>query len=284
MNTKKIKKWIWDIGVDAVGGLFAGIGLYNFAANAGFPMAGFSGISLILYQLFHIPMGAAVVVLNIPVAIMCYRLLGKTFFFNSVRSVIISSFMIDYVAPLLPVYNGERILAAVCTGIFSGLGYALIFMNGSSTGGTDFITMAIRAKRPHLSIGRIVLVIDCVIVLFGGLVLGDTDALIYGLVITYIMTKVMDKLLYGLDEGKTAMIVTEKGLSVAGIIDHYIKRGSTIMKGLGSYSGKERDVVMCACSNKQMYVIRKMVKKADPNAFIVIMDSSEVVGEGFKTE
>lgn len=284
MNTKKLKKWIWDIGVDAVGGLSAGIGLYNFAANAGFPMAGFSGISLILYQLFHIPMGAAVIALNIPVAIICYRLLGKTFFFRSVRSVIISSFMIDYVAPLLPVYNGERILAAVCTGIFSGLGYALIFMNGSSTGGTDFITMAIRAKHPHLSIGRIVLVIDCVIVLFGGLLLKDTDALIYGLVITYIMTKVMDKLLYGLDEGKMAMIVTEKGLSIAGIIDHYIKRGSTIMKGLGSYSGKNRDVVMCACSNKQMYVIRKMVKKADPNAFIVIMDSSEVVGEGFKTE
>ncbi|MDO5147036.1 MAG: YitT family protein [Eubacteriales bacterium] len=278
------KQWIRDAGVDMAGGLFVGIGLYNFAANADFPMAGFSGIALILYRLFHIPMGISVIVMNVPVALFCYRLLGRSFFLNSVRSLAISSFMMDYVAPLFPVYDGEQILAAICTGLFSGLGYAIIFMNGSSTGGIDFITMAIRAKRPHLSLGKIIFVLDCVVVLLGGLILKDMDAFIYGILITYIMTTVMDKILCGPDKGKTAMIITQKGLSIAGIIDHYTDRGSTILKGIGSYSGKEKDVVLCACTNKQMYVIRKMVKKADPHAFIVIMDSSEAVGEGFQTE
>ena len=284
MNKQCIKKAAWDIFIDATAGLFIGIGVYNFAVNANFPMAGFAGIALILYRLFHIPVGFAVILLNIPVSILCYRMLGKTFFFNSVRSVIITSLMTDYIAPLLPVYSGERLLAGICTGIFTGVGYAMIFMNGSSTAGTDFITMAIRHNHPYISLGRIILVLDCLIVLLGGFVLKDVDSLIYGLVITYIMTTVMDKLLYGLDEGKTALIITNKGLSISGLIDHYVDRGSTLLKGKGSYSGQERDIVMCACSNKEMYIIRKEVKKFDPAAFIVIMDSSEVVGEGFKEE
>lgn len=284
MKTTLIKKAVWDVSIDIISGFFIGIGIYNFAVNANFPMAGFSGIALILYRLFAIPMGLSVMIMNIPVSVLCYKMLGKTFFFNSIRSLIISSIMIDHVVPLLPVYSGERMLAAICTACFSGLGYAMIFMNGSSTAGTDFITMAIRSKKPYLSIGKIILVMDCLIVLLGGLILKDVNSLIYGLIITYIMTTVMDKLLYGLDEGKTALIITTKGLSIAGVIDHYVDRGSTILKGKGSYSGQDRDIVMCACSNKQMYTLRKMVKQTDPSAFIVIMDSSEVVGEGFKTE
>ena len=279
-----IKKSVFDILIDVLGGLFIGVGIYNFAAKAGFPMAGISGIALIFYRLFHVPIGLAVVLMNIPISLICYRMLGKRFFLNSVRSVLITSSMTDYAAPLLPVYDGEPILAAICTGLFSGLGYALIFMNGSSTGGMDFITMSIRSKHPHLSIGRIVFVLDCIVVLIGGLLLKDMDALIYGLIITYLLTTVIDKIMYGIDKGKMALIVTADGKKISGTIEQYIRRGSTILKGTGSYTGQKRDVVMCACSNRQMYIIRKMIKNADQQAFIVIMESSEVVGEGFKKE
>lgn len=284
-----MKKAFWikagrDVLIDILGGLCIGIGIYNFAARAGFPLAGISGIALIFYRIFHIPIGLAVVLMNIPIAAVCCRMLGKRFFLNSVRSLIITSIMIDYVVTLLPVYTGERILSAICTGIFSGIGYTMIFMNGSSTGGMDFVTMSIRSKKPHLSIGRIVFVLDCAVVLLGGIVLKDIDALIYGLVITYILTTVMDKLIYGIDEGKMALIVTDKGNEIADIISQYIGRGATILKGRGSYTGADRDVVMCACNNKEMYRIRKMVKEADGKAFLVIMESSEVVGEGFKSE
>lgn len=282
MKKLNFKKLAYDIFVDVMGGILIGIGIYNFAANASFPLAGISGIALIFYRLFGAPIGWVSILLNVPIAIACYRTLGKEFFVRSVRTVIITSLIIDYVVPLFPVYAGSRMLAALCTGIFSGLGYALIFMNNSSTGGMDFITVAIKVKRPHLTLGKIIFITDAVVVAIGGLIFRDVDGTIYGFVITYLLSFVMDKIMYGIDSGKMTLIVTTKGQEVADKIDEYSGRGSTLLKGKGSYSGIEKEVVMCACSNKQMYAIRKMVKEVDPSAFTVIMESNEVVGEGFK--
>ena len=239
---------------------------------------------MILYRLFGLPIGWGTILMNVPIAIFCFKTLGREFFVRSVRSLVISSLMLDYVVTLLPVYSGDRMLAAICTGIFSGLGYALIFMNNSSTGGMDFISVAIRSKNPHVSLGKIIFVEDCAIVLLGGVIFKDVDATIYGLIITYLLTVVMDKILYGIDSGKMTLIVTGHGQKVAERIDQYVGRGSTILKGRGSYTGGEKDVVMCACNNKQMYVIRKMVREVDPEAFTIIMESNEVLGEGFLEE
>ena len=283
MNTK-LKKFMYDCMIDIAGGLLIGIGIYNFAANANFPLAGISGIALIFYHLFGLPIGWITMLLNVPIAIVCFRTLGKKFFVRSVQSVIITSVIIDYVVPLLPVYSGDRMLAAICTGIFSGLGYAIIFMNNSSTGGMDFITVAIKVKKPHISLGKIVFISDVIIVGIGGFIFKDVDGTIYGMVITYLLTLVIDKMMYGIDAGKMTFIVTDKGQEVACKIDRYSGRGSTILHGRGSYSGIDKEVVMCACNNKQMYTIRKLVKEIDPKAFTVIMESNEVVGEGFKEE
>ena len=115
-----------DFLAETLGGALIALGIYNFAVEAAFPMTGFSGVSIILYQLFDLPIGFTTVLLNIPVAILCYKLLGKGFFFRSLRCMRVSSALIDYAAPLLPVYPGSRMLAAVCTGVLAGLGYALI--------------------------------------------------------------------------------------------------------------------------------------------------------------
>lgn len=276
------KRLWYDLFIDTFGGILIGAGIYNFAANAEFPLAGVSGIALILFRLWGVPIGLATILLNVPIAVGCYRTLGREFFVRSVRSVIITSLITDYVVPLFPVYSGDRMLAAICTGIFSGLGYALIFMNSSSTGGMDFVSMAIRVRKPHISLGRIVFALDCAIVLLGGIIFRDVDATIYGLIISYLLTVVIDKIMYGIDSGKMTLIVTDQGQEVAGKIDEYIGRGATILTGKGSYTGAKKEVVMCACNNKQMYSIRKMVKEIDPKCFIVIMESNEVVGEGFK--
>lgn len=281
---KKAKKVVYDVFVDILGGLLIGIGLYNFAANAAFPMAGISGISLIFYHLFGTPIGGMTILLNVPIAILCYKTLGKHFFLRSVKTLLITSFMIDYIVPLMPVYSGSRMLAAICTGVFSGLGYALIFMNNSSTGGMDFITVSIKSKHPHLTLGNIVFVTDVIVVLIGGFIFKDVDGTIYGVIIAYLLTVVIDRFMYGMNEGKMTFIVTEKGNEVASKIDHYSGRGSTLLEGKGSYTGVKKEVVMCACSTKEMYKIRKMVNEVDPTAFTVIMESNEVVGEGFKDE
>lgn len=272
-----------DLLVDLAAGMVIAIGVYNFALNANFPVAGFSGVAIILYHLLGLPVGIGTIILNIPVAIFCYKFLGRTFFLKSVKSMVISSALMDYVAPLLPVYDGSRFLAALCMGVLCGIGYAMIFMRGSSTGGQDFISVSVKKVKPHMTLGIITFVLDMVTIILGTvLVFHDVDGLIYGIIVTYLMAIVMDRIMYGIDEGKLTLIVTEHGDELARQIDAYSGRGSTILKGMGSYSKQHKDVVMCACNNKQMYTIKKMVRKLDPKAFTIIMESNEVVGEGFK--
>ena len=273
-----IVQLLWEL----VGSIFIAIGIYNFAVQAEFPMTGFSGISIILYQLFNVPIGLSTILLNIPVAIICYKLLGKKFFISSIRCMIISSVIIDYIAPLFPVYEGSRLLAALCTGIFGGIGYALIYCRNSSTGGSDFIIMAVKALRPHLSIGNIAFCSDIGIILIGGILFKDVDGIIYGMIVNYIFAIVTDKIMYGMNSGKMSLIVTEHGEKICQVIDDVSQRGSTILHGQGGYQGDKKQVVMCACSNKEMFTVQQAVKEVDPLSFMIILESNEVHGEGFK--
>ena len=287
MKNVNWKELFIDILVDIVAGMIIAVGIYNFALNADFPVAGFSGIAIILYHIFGLPVGAGTIILNVPVAIFCYKFLGKEFFLKSMKSMIISSLLMDYVAPLFPVYQGDRLLSAICCGVLSGLGYAMIYMRDSSTGGSDFIMMSIKALNPHLSLGNIAFALDAVIVILGTVIVSrDVDSLIYGLIVSYLLSLVMDKVMYGIDEGKLALIVTdpEHSTEICFKIDEVLGRGSTILNGMGSYSKDDKHIVMCACNNKQMYGIRKLIKTIDPKSFLVIMESNDVVGEGFKDE
>lgn len=279
----RIKNYVTDVAFDVIGGLMIAFGTYNFTVYAEFPMVGLSGIALIFYHLMNIPIGITTAVLNIPIALICYKSLGKNFFLRSVKSIIITSLIMDVIGPAFPVFSGDKLLAAICAGVLSGIGYGLIYMRNSSTGGVDFVVMTIKKAHPHLTIGSISFVIDVFIIILGtAVVSGEIENLIYGMIISFILSAVVDKVMYGLSAGKMALIVTSNPRQVAEQISLTTERGCTFIKAQGSYSEEERDVVMCACSNKQMFAIRTAAKVADPDAFIVILDSNEVVGEGFK--
>ena len=284
MRPGKVKEVGLDIVADIVGSFFIAVGVYNFAVASGFPVAGISGIAIIFYHFFGIPIGVMTAVLNIPIIIICYKLLGKTFLLKSLKTMVISTIFMDVVAPMFPVYEGRSdAFPAFAWAFFSGLGYALIYLRDSSTGGADFVIMAIRVLRPHLSLGKIIIVLDFAIVLTSGVLIGgNVDKIIYGLISTYILSVVVDKVMYGMDAGKLTLIVTEHGQEVADKIDELTQRGSTLLKGVGSYSKEEKQVVMCACSSKQMHMVQKAVKEVDRAAFLVTMESNEVRGEGFK--
>ena len=283
MENAKVKDWVLDIGADLLGGMLIALGIYNFALHANFPVAGFSGIAIILYHVFGLPIGIGTILLNIPVSIFCYKFLGKGFFFRSVKSMVISSLLMDYVAPLFPVYDGERLLAALCMGVLCGLGYALIFMRDSSTGGQDFITVSIRKIRPHLTLGVLTMIFDSTTILLGTLIVfHEIDGLLYGIIVTFLISTVMDHFMYGIYKGKLTFVVTEHGKAVVDAIDKISGRGATIVKGVGGYSLKEKDIVLCACNNKEMYQIKRRVHEIDPDAFTMIVESNEVGGEGFQ--
>ena len=279
-NAKRISI---DVLVDIIGGILLTIATYSFAVPADFPMTGVSGVALIFYQAFGLPVGALTVILNIPIIICCYKTLGKQFYIKSLRSTLITSAVMDILGPQLPLYQGDLILAAICTGVLLGIGYAIIFMRGSSTGGFDFIMMAIKYYRPHLSLGKIGFALDAMVILIGAVTIGNgMDSVIYGLVLNYLYSTVLDRLISGTSSGKLTLIISAHPREIVDEIDKLVDRGSTLLKSIGGYTGEEKEVVMCASSSKEMYAIRKRVHEIDERAFVIVVESNEVIGEGFR--
>lgn len=268
--------------LELLGSMLVAVSIFNFAAAAKFPMTGFSGIAMILYRLFGIPLGFSNLALNIPMALLCFRLLGRGFFLRSLRCMIISSLMMDYIAPLFPAFTGDRMLAAICTGVIGGIGYALIYMQGSSTGGADFAIMAIKARKPHVALGNITFLCAVIVIFASWMIFGDIEGVVYGLIINYLSGFVINKTMYGMNSGKMTIIVTDQGKRISEAIENSCHRGSTIVDAAGGYQGAPRQIVFCACSGKQMYRLEKAVKQVDPASFMVIWDSNEVRGNGFR--
>lgn len=265
------KKWSLDILMDILGGILIAIGTYNFAALAQFPMAGLNGIALIFYHLWGFPIGRTALLLNVPVALLCFPILGRQYFLRSVRTIFITSVIMDYLAPLFPVYTGDRMLAAVCAGVLSGLGYALIYMRESSTGGTDFIMLSVKALKPHISLGKITFALDGLIVLAGTLIVSrDIDSFIYGMIINFLLAVVVDKVMYGVDAGKMTLIVTDHAQEAANMIDQVTGRGCTFLEGEGSYS-KEKKLWSCAPAIiSRCTVSAALLKKSIPRPLLLL--------------
>ena len=238
---------------------------------------------MILFHLTGLPIGAGTLLLNVPVAFFCFRFLGKGFFLKSVRSMLIVSAFTDWVAPLFPVYTGERILAAVCTGVLCGIGYALIFLRGSSTGGQDFISLSLQKWKPHMALGTIMMILDGAVILLGSLlVFRDMDGLICGGIVTWLLAGIVNQVLYGSGRGRLMLVITGKGGSIAEMAGQKFHRGTTILEGKGGYSGQDKEVVVCACGRKQIHGLKQMIRQMDPEAFTIILESGEVMGEGFQ--
>ena len=267
----------------ALAGCFiAAVGLMNFSVAADIPPIGFSGLAYILNMLFSIPIGMSLLLLNIPISILSYRRLGQRFFLRSMLCMVANSAMIDYLAPLLPVYSGSRLLAAIAGGALMGIGYTLIYLQNASTGGADFVIMLVKSCRPHLQVGTIGFLFDFVVISTISFLQRNMDSAICGLITCFITTSVIDKFLIGINAGKLAFIVTSRGREICALIDRTCGRGSTLIHAFGGYTNEKRDIVLCACNTKQFFAVRQAVKAADPDSFVVVVNSSEVFGDGFR--
>ena len=167
-----------NLALEVIGCFVSALGLYSFAVAAGVPVTGVAGIGAILFRLFGLPIGVTNIIMNIPIVLICFKYLGKDFFFRSVRCMVLFAIFTDYVLAALPVYQGDRMLATICGGVISGVGDALIYMQNSSTGGLDFITMAIKSRHPHMPFGNLTFAAALAVILANGLVFHDVDSII----------------------------------------------------------------------------------------------------------
>ena len=281
MTKTAVKDFTIDVLYDVAGSILFALGLYTFAKNANFAPGGVSGLALIFNHLWNFPIGVTTLVLNIPIVLLSYRVVGRRFMLKSFRTMLISTLFLDLVFPHLPMYTGERILAALFAGMFSGAGLALIYMRGSSTGGSDFLILSIKKLKPHFSVGQVTLFTDSIIILLGGLVYRNVDAVLYGAVSTFAGSTVMDRIINGSSSSKLSLIVTTKGQQIADSISDAIGRGSTLLPGIGTFSGMPRQLLLCVCGKAEVTKVRKLTHEVDPEAFLMVTEVSEVFGEGF---
>jgi uncharacterized membrane-anchored protein YitT (DUF2179 family) len=274
-----------DLMHDLIGSFLYAVGIYYFAANADFAPGGITGVAMILHH--YIPdlgIGLISLLINIPVALICYRLLGRVFFFKSVKSMLISAFFLDVVVPLFGNYPDAAtnpMLAALFAGALSGAGLAIIYMPGSSTGGTDFIIMSIRKLKPHLSIGTVSIIVDGAVILAGGFVFGNVNAVLYGVLMTFVSTSVIDKVMYGSGTRRMLLVISDKAQEISSVIIEEIERGVTIADVRGAYTGQVHQMMMCVCSKVEVFHARRIITRIDPGAIVMLTTVDEAYGKGF---
>lgn len=279
--TKKMKNQLLDLLCDVIGSISYSIGIYTFAKMADFAPGGVSGLALIINHLWNLPIGLTSLLLNIPLIFISYRVVGRDFLLKSARTMLFCTFFLDVVFPYTPPYTGSPFMAALYSGVFLGAGLGIFYMRGTSSGGTDFLTMTIKMLRPHLSIGGVTMALDLVVILLGWPVFRHVDAVLYGLAATFVTSIVIDKIMYGMAAGALAIIITDRGMEIADKIGQITGRGSTAIRAIGTYTQKDRDVLLCACSNVQAHTIITAVHEIDEKAFVMMTETSQVFGEGF---
>ena len=280
----QVKTFLVDIVYDILGSILYGIGMVTFASASNFAPGGVSGISILLNFITKgvLPIGLATVLINIPIILLTYKTLGRRFFVRSVKTILISWPITDYLVPLLPKYAGDPMLAAIFGGILAGAGLVFIYMRDSSTGGSDFVVMAIRKKHPHLTIGNISMAVDGIIIVLGAFVYKNINATLYGFIMTIIYSIIIDKLMYGFNSSKLVVVISEKGNDIAKAVGDEIERGVTIANGVGAYTGNAKKILMCACSKAEVFKIKRIAYKTDSKAFVIVSSVDTAYGEGFK--
>lgn len=283
-NKKKLKDFLYDGAMFLLGSIIFAVSVNTFTAPNNIAAGGLTGVATMFNYLFGAPIGIAIILLNIPLFIWGFFSVGYKFIAKTVVATVLSSVVIDLTAGIMPQYTGNIFLTIVVGGILAGFGLALIFVRGGTTGGTDLAANLINRQMRHLSLGKLLLIIDFVIVVISAFVYKNIESPFYALIVIYITTKVIDMILYGTDSGtgKMMFIISKYNQEIADKIIVDLDRGVTGLKSRGCYSGIEGEVLLCAVRRQEVYKIYDIVHSIDQSAFIVVGDAGEITGEGFK--
>lgn len=283
---------LWDkIGwaiTTVVGSFIFGAGYAIFLGPNDLNAGGISGLAAIIVQLINpngtIPLlsvGTLTILINLPLFAFGGVKIGKRFFFGSLLGLGISSMAIDYLP--IGLILEEPLLAALYGGVVTGFGLGLVFMSGTSTGGSDIVVRLVKLKAKNTNIGVIAMAFDVFVVFLTGLVFKNVENALYTGITAFLCSKVIDMVVYGFDNTKTALIISKEYEKVAQAINHKLRRGATYLYSQGTYSGNDSKVVLVAVYPRQVAELKELVMRIDPKAFIIVQEAHQVLGENFST-
>ena len=264
-----------------VGAAIMAFGVASFLLPSQLSSGGVSGIATITYYLFNIPMGTAILIINIPLFIFAGYRIGKEFFVKSLVGTISLSVFIDVLDKYPPITT-DRFLASIYGGVIIGIGTAIILKVGSSTGGTELVANIIKTYNPYITMSRYLTIIDIIIISLNVFFWGHIEIGLYSAITIYLYGKMVDIIFEGIYFTKLLFIISDKNQEISEVIVNEVKRGVTGLYGKGMYKNKDKLILICAASRRDVYKIKNLARAIDKRCFIVVANAREVVGKGFK--
>ena len=239
---------------------------------------GITGVAMILNYLYHFPVGTVSLFINAPLFLIGYKSMGKIFAFRSLIATMIFSVMID----LLPLHSmtQDPLLGTLFGGALLGIGLGLILRGSATTGGTDMIARMVHHRFQFISMGTFLFFFDFMVVCSAGIFIGANAAL-YALIDVYVCSRVIDSVTIGFSGNKACIIISEAWEKIRDRIMLEMNRGITQLTAKGGYTGEERPTLMCVISRPEIMMIKRIVREEDENAFMIVMDAHEAIGDGF---
>lgn len=274
------KKYSW-IPMTILGSALFALGFDLFLLPHELNAGGISGLAMVIRQaLPFASVGLIQIVLNLPLFLLGGVKIGKKFFFGSLLGLASSSLLIDAFA-VIPVPDTEPLLALLYGSLLCGVGIGAVFACGTSTGGSDILVRLLKLRFRNVPVGQIGMCIDLAVSVLTGLVFRDVTRTLYTAVAVFITCKVMDAMIYHFDYSKVALVVSEQYEAISAAIGEKLGRGATYLHGEGSYTGKPIKVVLVAFKRQQFSELKELVTDIDPNAFIIVQEAHQVLGDGF---
>ena len=281
MNATSMREYVVKYALVALGSALFAAGFQFFLYPNSIIVGGVSGIAMIINYLVGLPVGIMTIVLNIPLFIIAWKHFGGKFIISSLVGMLLSSVLVDVLAVIDYSPTDDMLLACLIGGAIKGLGLGLIYYAGATTGGTDIIAKFVRLRFPYINFGTIVLLTDAVIIIAFAAIFDRVEAAMYAVIAMFVVSKVIDLVLYGIDNSSVCYIISENSEQLVKDITDKLHRGVTILSGEGAYSHKDKQVILCVIKRTQIADIRKIIRNIDENAFFIVSDAKNVFGKGF---
>lgn len=274
-------KLLYEILGVSLGVLLTALGLDMFLIPNKIAAGGVSGIATILHYLIHVPVGATMLVLNVPLFALGILRLGMRFGFRSLYGTITLSLAVDLLAPVLPTPTQDILLASLYGGVLVGLGLGLVFRYKGTTGGTDLVAAVLRTYTGG-NIGRQLFMVDGAVVLAAWATFNSAELAMYALLTIFVVSWLIDVVQEGLSYARAFLIISDRPSEIAAAIVAGLNRGATAWPARGVYTGADREVVLSVVNRSEVSRLKEIIYGVDPCAFVILADVHEVLGEGFK--
>lgn len=282
MNKKKYKEYLsWFVSFFG-GSLLFGLSMNMFLHPGSVVMGGLTGVASTINFLYDkLPIGTMIFVLNVPLLLINIKANGFKSMAKSVIGIAATSLAVD-VTTFVPATLNDPMLCAILGGVTMGVGAGLLLTKGFTTGGSDLAAIILKKKFKNLTTGRLVLIIDVVVVVGSAIVMKSWEGIIYSSVAIFAYSASIDAVMGGSEKAKMALIISAKHAEISEEIDKKLERGVTYLHGEGWYTKAEKEVLMCVVKRNEEFGVKQIVEKIDPEAFMILCDATEVLGMGFK--